>query len=79
MTLRTLNYGNYGIFLIMGSAGFCPSAVEQTIPKFQKANVQRQLPMQTRGRLVFDAVPFLDESVGQDDVGLFLRELYCNS
>ena len=25
MTLRTLNYGNYGIFLIMGSAGFCPS------------------------------------------------------
>ena len=27
MTLRTLNYGNYGIFLIMGDAGFCPSAV----------------------------------------------------
>ena len=27
MTLRTLNYGNYGIFLIMGGAGFCPSAV----------------------------------------------------
>ena len=27
MTLRTLNYGNYGIFLIMGNAGFCPSAV----------------------------------------------------
>ena len=25
--LRTLNYGNYGIFLIMGSAGFCPSTV----------------------------------------------------
>ena len=22
MTLRTLNYGNYGIFLIMGNAGF---------------------------------------------------------
>ena len=22
-----LNYGNYGIFLIMGHAGFCPSAV----------------------------------------------------
>ena len=22
MTLRTLNYGNYGIFLIMGHAGF---------------------------------------------------------
>ena len=27
MTLRTLNYGNYGIFLIMGNAGFCPLAV----------------------------------------------------
>ena len=24
---RTLNYGNYGIFLIMGHAGFCPSTV----------------------------------------------------
>ena len=29
MTLRTLNYGNYGIFLIMGNAGFCPSTVVQ--------------------------------------------------
>ena len=28
MTLRTLNYGNFGIFLIMGNAGFCPSTVE---------------------------------------------------
>ena len=27
MTLRTLNYGNYGIFLKMGNAGFCPSTV----------------------------------------------------
>ena len=27
ITLSTLNYGNYGIFLIMGSAGFCASAV----------------------------------------------------
>ena len=27
MTLRTRNYGNYGIFLIMGNAGFCPSTV----------------------------------------------------
>ena len=32
MTLRTLNYGNYGIFLIMGSAGFCPSAVGNRPP-----------------------------------------------
>ena len=30
MTLRTLNYGNYGIFLIMGHAGFCPSTVTRT-------------------------------------------------
>ena len=29
MALRTLNYGNYGIFLIMGNAGFCPSAVNK--------------------------------------------------
>ena len=27
MTLRTLNYGNFGIFLIVGNAGFCPSTV----------------------------------------------------
>ena len=27
MTLRTLNYGNYGIFLVLGNAGFCPSTV----------------------------------------------------
>ena len=25
LALRTLNYGNYGIFLIMGNAGFIPS------------------------------------------------------
>ena len=33
LTLRTLNYGNYGIFLIMGNAGFCPSAVSLQIPQ----------------------------------------------
>ena len=27
ITLRILNYGNYGIFLIMGSAGFISSTV----------------------------------------------------
>ena len=32
MTLRTLNYGNYGIFLLMGHAGFCPSAVFAAVP-----------------------------------------------
>ena len=37
MTLRTLNYGNYGIFLIMGNAGFCPSTVgcTQTGPRLR--------------------------------------------
>ena len=27
ITLRTLNYGNYGIFLVMGNAGFVSSTV----------------------------------------------------
>ena len=26
------NYGNYGIFLIMGNAGFCPSTVSLQVP-----------------------------------------------
>ena len=30
ITLRTLNYGNFGIFLIMGNAGFISSAVCRT-------------------------------------------------
>ena len=32
MILRTLNYGNYGILLIMCNAGFCPSAVGPRVP-----------------------------------------------
>ena len=32
MTLRTLNYGNYGIFLM---TGFCPSTVLRTIMAFR--------------------------------------------
>ena len=28
---RTLDYGNYGIFLIMGNARFCPSTVRLDI------------------------------------------------
>ena len=28
MTFRTLNYGNYGIFLLLGNAGFISSTVE---------------------------------------------------
>ena len=27
ITFRTLNYGNYGVFLIMGDAGFISSTV----------------------------------------------------
>ena len=38
MTLRTLNYGNYGIFLIMGNAGFCPPATPN--PRLQDAKIQ---------------------------------------
>ena len=30
-TLRTLNYGNFGIFLIMGNARFISSAVCRTL------------------------------------------------
>ena len=51
MTLRTLNYGNYGIFLIMGNAGFCPSTVSVLAPSDQtelkpltKAMNQRMTP-----------------------------------
>ena len=46
MTLRTLNYGNYGIFLIMGNAGFCPSTVSQG-PK-ARMKVGGIIPRKTR-------------------------------
>ena len=36
MTLRTLNYENYSIFLIMGNAGFCPSTVVLVIVQAPK-------------------------------------------
>ena len=31
MTLRTLNYGNYGICLVMGNAGFKSATVAMTV------------------------------------------------
>ena len=34
MSLRTLNYGNYGIFLKMGHAGFTPSVLWVTLQGF---------------------------------------------
>ena len=43
MTLRTLNYGNYGIFLIMGHAGFCPSTGSSSIWARVRANQCRGL------------------------------------
>ena len=39
MILRTLNYGSYGIFLIMGHAGFCPSAVLAGLPRMKKPRI----------------------------------------
>ena len=37
-SLRTLNYGNYGIFLIMGNAGFLSSTVPQRTKVIPKRN-----------------------------------------
>ena len=39
ITLRTLNYGNYGIFLLMGHAGFISSTVVPLtrVPVYQGA------------------------------------------
>ena len=44
MTLRTLNYGNYGIFLIMGNAGFCPSTVGFCLNRYSKACIAAKHP-----------------------------------
>ena len=53
MTLRTLNYGNYDIFLIMGNAGFCPSTVasgmrahgsQSGAPEFQLQGTEVKFP-----------------------------------
>ena len=42
ITLRTLNYGNYGIFLIMGNAGFCPSTVPLNLGPGRFSSLQSQ-------------------------------------
>ena len=44
MTLRTLNYGNYGIFLIMGNSGFCPSTVKENIGVSGSSSMVRLMP-----------------------------------
>ena len=49
MTLRTLNYGNYGIFLIMGNAGFCPSTVFGLPCAFQEFFFGAQTALGLRG------------------------------
>ena len=40
ITLRTLNYGNYGIFLIMGNAGFISSTVSRAYTRHITASQQ---------------------------------------
>ena len=49
MTLRTLNYGNYGIFLIMGNAGFCPSTV---LPCKETLSKKATYPVDSLGDLL---------------------------
>ena len=39
--LRNLNYENYGIFLIMGNAGFISSTVAQHPPPLIKRDLER--------------------------------------
>ena len=44
MTQRTLNYGNYGIFLIMGNAGFYPSTTILGVPCYDCSRMGHQNP-----------------------------------
>ena len=46
MPLRTLNYGNYGIFLVMGNAGFISSTVVIQTTMFQRPQCYRQWRLQ---------------------------------
>ena len=39
MTLRTLNYGNDAMLLIMGNAGFCPSTVLRLFRDHRKSKM----------------------------------------
>ena len=61
-TLRTLNYGNYGIFLNMGNAGFISSTV------WSDAQLQRpsRRPRTPAHGQVFSLFPLKKEKVGND-------------
>ena len=56
MTLRTLNYGNYGIFLIMGNAGFCPSTVFLAVPYYNYSTMGPKTPFELSRRLYYHAI-----------------------
>ena len=64
MTLRTLNYGNYGIFLIMGHAGFCPSAVRVLFFLLLGFNMGTQIG-KGGGKKCFEKVPLWDLKLPQ--------------
>ena len=69
MTLRTLNYGKYGVFLMMGNAGFISSTVnpkayrllEPPQRRIRACLSRRDTEVQTSGamtRTIFDRAPF---------------------
>ena len=70
MTLRTLKYGNYGIFLIMGNAGFCPSTVIIRIRLFRVLywgpffNGNSHIGLKRKGRFRFRVSGFWVWSAG---------------
>ena len=73
MTLRTLNYGNYGIFLIMGIAGFCPSTVwsseYRVDPKPFTLNPNRPYTLDPKPRATGYRVQAYDFSLAQEMLG----------
>ena len=68
MTLRTLNYGSYGIFLIMGNAGFCPSTI--LLPFFHS--------LLTKGRVLSLRDELVEFRVALSSLGYGTREREMN-
>ena len=56
MTLRTLNHGNYGIFLIMGNAGFISSTVAAEFPNLPSRSSLLHLGCTHWGIMAFRAL-----------------------
>ena len=55
MTLRTLNYGNYGIFLIMGNAGnFVHQQYDKTAPLMISTRLIRKVL--STGRVIAELI-----------------------